>query len=339
MAFSHSSQKGFSAVGLFFMGLVVIVVMSATGFFTPSKSEVTDKNTYQATGSKQVDKKSNLQFVDVDFSTPTPTQSPTIAPPEVTLPPYIPPPAGGCEPYTPINGCACQSPPYQVWVYCNGKTPNSPNPDCTTFPGGDPDFCNKFAQTHPNCTPYCMGKPVIYLYVEKPTFFDVTVEPQKNIIVSIPEYNNGWKNVLALPGGILKYNNNYYRELFYESTHDTINKPDNGVFLAESDLENELKAQTEKLGLNSFETKEFVDYWVPRLTALHKKYIFFSILSHDEKDRTDHVSIKPAPDVFIQFIAYFEGTDEKFETKPFSYPEVPKRHGITAIEWGGVIGK
>ena len=182
-----------------------------------------------------------------------------------------------------------------------------------------------------------MGKPVIYLYPEKPTFVDVTVSG--NIVESIPEYNNGWFGVLAMPSGVLKYQGNYYRELYYESESKTLNAPNNGMFIKTENIRNELKIKTQKLGLNSFESEEFVEYWTPRLTDLNKKYIFFSILDREEKERTDHVEISPKPDTFIQFIAYFKGVDEKFETKLFDPPTPPKRIGFTAIEWGGVIDR
>lgn len=186
-----------------------------------------------------------------------------------------------------------------------------------------------------------MGKPVIYLYVDKPTFVDVTLLTPGQIVESIPtiETGNKWTDVLALPGGILKYQNNYYRELYYESSQEKVNPPDNGVFINTQNLEQELKTQVLKLGLLGIEADEFVDYWLPRLENLNKPYIFFSILSKEEKKRTDHVEISPKPDVFIEFIAYFKGVDEKFQTKSFAFPQVPNRKGFTAVEWGGVIDR
>lgn len=325
------------------MGLVVIIVMGATGFFSPPQSEVTDKNTYQATGSRQTDKKSNLHFIDVDFSTPTQPQQPEATPPQGTTvtptTPYVEPP-NACK----INqqmtaSCVCNVPPHAHWVYCKGKLPGNPMPDCMVPFGGDTTYCDAMAKLDPTCVHYCMGKPVIYLYVEKPTYVDVTLGSPQTLVESIPSYDNGWKNILAMPGGVLLYKNNYYRELYYESSHSHIEKPDNGVFLDSDNLQQGLTFETQRLGLNALESEEFVRYWLPRLHALNKPYIFFSIISKEEKERTDHVEISPKPDVFIQFIAYFEGVDDKFTTKPFIYPTLPNRHGFTAIEWGGVIGK
>jgi hypothetical protein len=185
------------------------------------------------------------------------------------------------------------------------------------------------------------------LYPVKPTYVTVTLSIPGKITTSIPEFEGlntsaksygGWENVLAMPGGVLKYQDNYYHELYYESAVKNINAPDNGVFLDSSNLGRELLAQAEKLGLLPSESEEFVNYWMPRLQSLNKKYIFFSILTPQEKERTDKVIIAPKPDNFIEFIAYFKGVDEKFTTMPFVYPKVPERVGFTAVEWGGVVG-
>lgn len=311
--------------------------MGGTGFFAHPKSPVPDNATYTATGAKQINSKEGLHMVDLDFSTPTPPPPAPI--PTVAIPPYIPPPAGGCTPYTEINGCTCQAPPYAIWVYCNGKIPMNPSPDCMVGPNGDTTFCDSLIRNNPSCIAYCMGKPVIYLYPLIPTYVNVSIVTPGNIVESIPQIETGntWQNVLALPGGILKYKNAYYRELYYESSQDKVKAPDNGMFINTQNLKQELKVQTENLGLLPNESDEFVAYWLPRLQQLNKPYIFFSVISKEEKERTDHVEISPKPDVFIEFIAYFKGVDEKFQTKPFAILKPSKRIGFTAVEWGGVI--
>jgi hypothetical protein len=326
-------QKGFSALSLFFMGLGLIILMSATGFFTHPKSPVTDTTEYTATGSKNIDNVKGLHMVDLDFSTPTqmPESPITTVPPNPIPSICTPPPGNYCEHETERNGCTC-NPCLPVGLYCNGNLPPAPA-TCT----GDTPACQSQASQNPSCHFYCLGKPVIYLYPTHSMFVDVTLGRPETLVESIPEYGNGWKNVLALPGGILKYQNNYFRELYYESSVEKVMAPDNGIFIKAGNLNTELKTKTEELGLNSYESEEFVEYWTPRLEALNKPYIFFSIISKEEKEKTDHVDISPKPDTFIQFIAYFKGVDAPFETKPFTPPNVPERTGFTAVEWGGVI--
>ncbi len=324
-------SKGFSALSLFFMGLILLVIMNFTGFFKHPKSPITDTNVYNASGSKQIDS-TGLHMVDIDFEspTPTPTSIPVPTLPGVTRTPT--PTSNYCPHYGERVGCMCD-PNLPLGLYCNGNFPPLANPVCM----GDTIQCQARASEDSSCKWFCMGKPVIYLYPTKPTYVDVTVSG--NIVESIPEYNNGWFGVLAMPGGVLFYKNNYYRELYYESSQEELNPPDNGIFLETTTLRQELKNQVLKLGLIDIEAQEFVDYWTPRLQALNKKYILFSILDKEEKERTDHVEINPKPDTFIEFIAYFKGADEKFEIKLFNPSTPPRRIGFTAVEWGGVIDR
>ena len=332
--FSSASQRGFSALSLFFMGLVLLVLMNFTGFFTHPKSPITDKNVYTATDAKKLDVKEGLHMVDLDFKPPAaPTISGTPTPTSAVC-------ISDSGKKTDPSVCKC---PYFTFLCVNGKAVEM-NGHPNEFPYND-SLCKTYAKEGDGY--YCIGKPVIYLYPEKPTYVDVTVSG--NIVESIPlvekgrlrtaTSSQGWFGVLAMPGGVLKYKNQYFRELYYESETKTLNAPNNGMFIKTENLEEELIIQTQKLGLNSLESNEFVEYWTPRLKALNTKYIFFSILDQDEKDRTDHVEIVPTPDVFIQFIAYFKGVDAPVGVGPLQYPVVPERTGFTAVEWGGVVDR
>ena len=77
-------QRGFSSLGLFLMVMVMLIIMSSTGFFTPPKSLVDDKNVYQPDEEGQANAKT-LQFTDIKFYTPTP--SPTKEPTPTSVPP------------------------------------------------------------------------------------------------------------------------------------------------------------------------------------------------------------------------------------------------------------
>jgi hypothetical protein len=186
---------------------------------------------------------------------------------------------------------------------------------------------------------YCIGKPVIYLYPQKPTFVDVYVKTEGKVVVSDPLYpEGGWKNVLANPDGTLLYQNEKYRELFYESQSSVLNPPKAGIVISKQELETKLLALIKQLGLTrSDEQLEFLEWWIPRLKALNSPYLFVSILDDDEKKRLDSVEISPKPDTFIDFIAYFKPLSTFEEVTPLVLPSTPKRIGFTAIEWGGVI--
>jgi hypothetical protein len=195
-------------------------------------------------------------------------------------------------------------------------------------------------KAQPNCTEWCIGKPVIYLYPTKPMMIDVEVEVPGRIYISDPEYpDGGWRKVFAQPDGTLLYQGKYYRDLYYETDLDTdLRTPSNGILLRKDELEAKLKAYTMQLGLSDFESNEFNEYWVPQLNELNSPYVLFSILDEDEKERIDTVYITPKPDTFIAFIAYFKPVYKWYQAEPLILPDTPpERIGYTAVEWGGTI--
>ena len=210
--FSSASQKGFSALSLFFMGLILLILMNFTGFFTHPKSPITDKNVYTATDAKKLDVKEGLHMVDLDFKPPAaPTISGTPTPTSAVC-------ISDSGKKTDPSVCKC---PYFTFLCVNGKAVEM-NGHPNEFPYND-SLCKTYAKEGDGY--YCIGKPVIYLYPEKPTYVDVTVSG--NIVESIPlvekgrlrtaTSSQGWFGVLAMPGGVLKYKNQYFRELYYES--------------------------------------------------------------------------------------------------------------------------
>lgn len=202
------------------------------------------------------------------------------------------------------------------------------------------DYERLKAAKKPNCTEWCIGKPVIYLYPEEPTSIDVRVEVPGHIYISDPVYpEGGWKDVMAYPDGTLTYQGKQYRDLYYETDLDTdVRPPTTGLLIPKANLKEQLVKYTRQLGLSDFESNEFVEYWVPLLEDLNSPYVLFSVFDQDEKERIDTVYINPKPDTFIAFIAYFKPVYEWYETTPLQLPEVPPaRVGYTAVEWGGTI--
>jgi len=280
--------------------------------------------------------KKSLQLGTFQFTNP-PTRAPipkTTKQPLPTSPPAVPPDYGTCVVNQPIDNCTCGS-SRSRWLYCPPKKPMD-TPNCIE---GDP-VCAGIIHDFPECEWWCMDKPIIYLYPEKPTFVDVFIETSGEIIISDPLYpTDGWKKVLAYPNGNLSYQGGQYRELFYESSVEKINPPKTGFIIESKDLGKELKTFTKKLGLNTFESNEFIAYWVPTLQKLNKKYILVSILNTAEKKRVDSVHITPNPDTRIEFMAYFKGLDHIIPTEKFIYPQIPERIGFTMVEWGGIIDR
>jgi hypothetical protein len=184
----------------------------------------------------------------------------------------------------------------------------------------------------------CFAKPVIYLYPIVDTFVDVTLSIPGIITKSIPEYNNGWFDVLAHPDGRLEYQNTSYHELFYETEVPDAKPPKNGILFKKDEINLKLPEILRRLGLNQEESSEFMNYWMPEVLALKDDYIIFSIYEEAEKQRIDKIHISPKPDTRIEFLAYFKPVSFPVSVEPLILPEAPPaRIGFTEVEWGGTI--
>jgi hypothetical protein len=185
---------------------------------------------------------------------------------------------------------------------------------------------------------FCVAKPVIYLYPEVPTLVNVTVKTVGKIVVSDPLYpQGGWKNILAYPNGNLLYQGKQYPELFYESSVNSLKKPEKGIIIKTSELRLKLDQILDQLGLIDQEKDEFLAFWLPKLQSLKSPYIFFSLLDKKEKDAVDNVRIIPTPDTEIAFIAYFKPVDTLDYDNSLQLPSKPQRKGFVSVEWGGSL--
>ncbi|MBI4991398.1 hypothetical protein HZB96_04880 [Candidatus Gottesmanbacteria bacterium] len=145
-------------------------------------------------------------------------------------------------------------------------------------------------------TPVC--KPAVYLYPEKETEVNVKVNPQGKLTGSIPEYDpqNGW-NVKAYPNGRIKTNTprgwqaerseamtppmveeseRTYPYLFYEADLKEGYKPQEGWVVEKESIKYQVSSIMQKIGFNTKEISDFLDYWLPRLN----KYIASSKQSY-----------------------------------------------------------
>lgn len=308
------------------------------------------ENYYEAQNADQVT--GLLQSISTKLcespATPTPTSLPVVNPgnpivnnPPVSNPPPAPPlpPSGICQ--GTARYCSCQTNTtdghritcpdalrQQTPQYCL-DTLNARDSTCVMTP----------ALTARGCTDSCYDKPVIYLYPEKPTYVSIKIKTTGKVVVSDPLYpeETGWENILALPGGSLIYKNKVYSELFYETNVNSVKTPKNGVVVESINIKHTLYDLTNKLGLIKPEQDELVDYWLPRLNGLNKKYILISLIDKETKEKTDKVIINPLPDTRIEFILYFKGLDTKLNVLGLALPPTPKRIGFTEVEWGGTI--
>lgn len=316
---------------------------------------------------------SALLIDTLTFNTITPIPSnappPGAQPISPTIPASTPPVTSGpttCGSHQLIvNGCQC---PYAV---APGIIPSltereivCPGPECEParaacarcLEGGTPDGIrcevpfrgytipvnctrNFVENSKPGSHPFCFGKPVIYLYPEKPTYISVKLHIPGEIYISDPHYpKEGWQNVLAYPDGTLYYQNKKYRELYYESAVDNVKAPENGIIVPKKDIKKEIIRVTTQLGLIKHEQDEFLEYWLPKIAEIDKPYILVSLIDPVEKERVDGIEYSVEPDTRIEFLVYFKGVIKPYTLPPFKLPEtIPQRIGFTAVEWGGTI--
>jgi hypothetical protein len=273
-----------------------------------------------------------IQMVPCSAITPIVPPAP---PPLVNAPGAVALAPGGniCAPDGPTTP-GCQCPPYQEEM--PGQAQQTPSQTVATV--GGQNRSNGSGSGSGSSETQCNSKPIIYLYPTKTTLVSVLLDIPGTVTVSDPLYPaSGWKNIEAHPDGTFMYNQKSYQELYYESATIRANPPTEGIITTMGDLRVTLLDLTTKLGLNAFEQKEFMDYWMPELESLHSPYLFVSVFDKAEKEKVDHVVISPQPDTKIEFLAYFKAVDAPFPVAPLQVKPAPKRTGFTTVEWGGTI--
>ena len=301
----------------------------------------------------------NLQLQELQFAT-APTPTPVIIPPTAIPVVYNPPPVAAPPPVVAppststcpeldknlIAGpdCTCN----EGNVTCQGGVAtkvyepagflNHPNNSVTETGSGIPPNVAKTCAGRKDGL-YCEYKPVIYLYPTQNTVVNVRLHVAGTIVKSIPTYpENGWKNIFAEPNGTFTYKNETYHELFYEDSFNAMHAPQTGIVIPTADLSSQLALLTTRLGLLPSEQKEFLDFWLPKLSALKTSYILFSVFDRSQKEAMDKVDISPKPDTTIEFLAYFKPLQTPIiPLKPLVLPNPPARRGFTAVIWGGTI--
>ncbi len=344
--------------GIEFAVLAIVVLASfiiAGGTFSFNNS--LPQNSGQAVNIQDTQpgaSQNTLQIQGLKTTTPAPTTLPTSNPVIIPIPPVVNPPAlnptPNPQPAPPPTPYTCQG----TTMYCSCQTNTTDGhrivcPDLLhqqmlqycldTLNARDSTCIMTPILTAKGCTDSCYDKPVIYLYPIVPTNVSIKIQTTGKIVVSDPLYpeETGWENILALPGGSLIYKNKVYSELFYETNVNSVKTPKNGIVVESINIKHTLYDLTSKLGLIKPEQDELVDYWLPRLNGLNKKYILISLIDKETKEKTDKVIINPLPDTRIEFILYFKGLDTKLNVSGLALPPTPKRIGFTEVEWGGTI--
>lgn len=180
------------------------------------------------------------------------------------------------------------------------------------------------------------GKPVIYLYPQQKT--DLKVKVGADITVSDPAYDTGW-DVTAFPNGQIfnKKDGKTYPYLFWEGKgHGLYPTITEGFIVKRSEAEKTMWAHLAKLGLNQQESKDFMDFWAPKLP--NKPYVRLTWFNTNQMDRLAPLKLSVKPDTSIRVFLDFQGLDKPYNLKSQELTHKP-RNGFTLVEWGGLLYK
>lgn len=177
------------------------------------------------------------------------------------------------------------------------------------------------------------GKPVVYLYPERPTDVSVKVDYRGTFSETIPAYRDGWE-VTARPGGVLvdKADGKAYPYLFWEGNAPVDWDFSEGFCVAGADTERFLREKLAHLGLNAGETEEFLDYWLPEMQQNVCNLITFST---EQYERLAPMEISPAPDSLLRVHMVYRGLDAPRPIREQKLEGGFVRRGFTVVEWGG----
>ncbi|MFA6512434.1 MAG: hypothetical protein WCV86_04920 [Patescibacteria group bacterium] len=179
------------------------------------------------------------------------------------------------------------------------------------------------------------GKPVIYLYPDKPTSVQVTVEPKGGFSYTDPAYNDGWQVTADADGRLWNSDGTVYPYLFWEgrgaALYDT---PDRGFVVAQQDVDGFLSEKLTALGLRGREITDFKEFWLPRMQE--KPWYFVTFLGNQAMETLAPLTVTPAPDTVIRVLMDFTALDAPISAEPYTI-HTPERKGFTVIEWGGVL--
>ncbi|MBI5222744.1 MAG: hypothetical protein HY980_04615 [Candidatus Magasanikbacteria bacterium] len=177
------------------------------------------------------------------------------------------------------------------------------------------------------------GKPVIYLYPEKEMDVKVQLKPNGGFTKTEPVYDNGWLVRATPQSELFNYaDQTNYPYLFWEGHAYGFTSPDNGFVMSKAEVGVKMAQILGQLGLNEKETKDFLEFWQPKLEA--KPYVFVTFVPQREFDKAAPLSVNPKPDTIIRVFMDYTLLDAPIEVAPMQI-RTPERVGFTVVEWGG----
>ncbi len=175
-------------------------------------------------------------------------------------------------------------------------------------------------------------KPVIYLYPEKETKVDLSLDMNGQLRFTYPQYNNGW-SCTAQKDGKLNVDGKSYDYLFYDADITLEAYNENEGFLVESKhVVSFLEESLTTLGLNASEQNDFITYWAPRMVKNEFNHVQF--LVNEDYEAISKLNVTPKPETSIRVYMFFKNVGGDHFVQKSNLPKL-NRQGFTLIEWGG----
>lgn len=178
-------------------------------------------------------------------------------------------------------------------------------------------------------------KPNIYIYPTETIQLSITLNFPLGgkIVISAPDYNTGW-NVIVDTNGII---DNTYEYLFYESIQPDVWQQSNGWIVEQANLESFFKENLSKYGFYGREIKDFINYWIPRLTD----YNLYEIYPQESMIINDVIKLKfsKEPENILRIHYLIKGANGRTNNK-MNEPKIDKsfeRKGYFVTEWGVIL--
>lgn len=200
------------------------------------------------------------------------------------------------------------------------------------FQSCKPEICEDEEETCDTCV--MVYKPNIYIYPEKEIYLNITLDFPKGgkVIVSIPEYGNGWDITVDGNGKI----NNEYDYLFYESSQPDVWQLEKGWIINRENLHDFFVENMSESGFAGREIQDFTDYWIPRLTASG----FYAIYPQTNNiiNSVIELNVSKETDNILRLFYVIQETTAQTNTN-ITPPETEhfNREGFFITEWGVVL--
>jgi hypothetical protein len=208
------------------------------------------------------------------------------------------------------------------------------------------------------------GKPVLYLYPEKPTDVSVSFVKPMELTLTIPKYQADWY-VRAYPDGTLvdlqpeetecntidetafgsEYaqdacEKNAYPYLYWAGNRVGIEYPSNryiGWVVSAEELPDFLATTLTTIGFTQKEKEDFLSYWVPVILDKEAPWYHLRFLQTSDMNAFVPMAIHPTPDRYYRFFLDWQPLAQKpiIPIAPQKLDTITRR-GFTVVEWGGL---